>query len=212
VLHRPSGLATGFRDTKTYGSYAMGWFTGERAGTTALHHGGSTAGYTTEMAILPDRRLGLVVLTNAFTQHRLGEGALAVVLGRQPPPIAVHPAVGREWLWLALVQLVLVVFSVALVRRWASSRTKRPGPGWPRWWRLGAICVPDAAALVLVARELAGRDLPLQVSLLFFPALTALPLASAAFAAVWGVTRTVWASAVLARTPAAVSSGVSLSV
>ena len=211
ALHRPSGLATGFRDTTTYGSYAMGWFTGEKAGTTALHHGGSTPGYTTEMAILPDRRLGLVVLTNAFAQHHLGDGALAVVLGRQPPPIATHPPVGREWLWLALVQLVLLVLSVALVRRWASSRTKRPEPGWPRWWRLGAICLPDAAVLVLVARELAGRDMPLRVSLLFFPALTALPLASAAFAAVWGVTRTVWGSAVLAQRPAAVSSGVSQS-
>jgi hypothetical protein len=49
-LHRASGLATGFRDTKTYARYAMGWFTGVKAGTTALHRG-STPGYTTAMGI-----------------------------------------------------------------------------------------------------------------------------------------------------------------
>ena len=37
TLHRPSGLATGFRDAKVYGSYAMGWFAGEKAETPALH-------------------------------------------------------------------------------------------------------------------------------------------------------------------------------
>ena len=43
---------TGFRDTKVYGSYAMGWFAGEKAETPALHHGGSTPEDMMEMAIL----------------------------------------------------------------------------------------------------------------------------------------------------------------
>jgi CubicO group peptidase (beta-lactamase class C family) len=196
-LHRPSGLATGFRDTRTFGSYAMGWFTGVKAGTTALHHGGSTPGYMTALAILPDRRLGIVVLTNAFAPNHLDEGVLALLLGREPPPPAARAPVGLEWLWLPVVQLVLLVVSVMLVRRWTSFRTNRPVPGWRRWGGLAALSLPDAAILLLVARELAGRDLPLQVSLLFFPALTIPPLACGAFAAVWGISRTFWASRVL---------------
>jgi hypothetical protein len=194
TLHRPSGLATGFRDTKTYGSYAMGWFAGHKAGIPTLHHGGSTPGYTTEMAILPERRLGFVVLTNAFTRHQLGDGVLAVLLGREPPPIVSRTPLGREWLWLALSQLVLFLVSVALVRRRASSGRTRPARGWPRWWRLGALTLVDVGVLLWVARELAGRDMPLRVSLLYFPAITVLPLASAAFAVAWGITRTAWAA------------------
>jgi len=197
-LHRPSPFATGFRDTKTYAGYAMGWFTGERAGVATLHHGGSTPGYTTEMAILPERRLGLVVLTNAFAEHHLCEGVLALLLGREPPPTAARKALGVEWLWLALLQLVFLAVSAALLRRWASSPRKRPAPVRGRWWRLAALLLPNVAVLLLVARELAGRDLPLRVSLLFFPALTWLPLACAAFAAAWGVSCTLWASRVLA--------------
>ena len=64
---------------------------------------------------------------------------------------------------------------------------------------LGALWLPDAAVLLIVGRELAGRDLPLRVGLLFFPALTWLPLACAAFAAAWAVSRTLWASRVLRR-------------
>ncbi len=36
--------------------------------------------------------------------------------------------------------------------------------------------------------------MPLRVSLLYFPAITVVPLASAAFALVWGITRTAWAA------------------
>ena len=199
LLHRPSPFATGFRDAKTYAAYAMGWFTGERAGAAALHHGGSTAGYTTEMAILPERRLGLVVLTNAFTEHHLGEGVLCLLLGREPPPTTPRKPLGVGWLWLPLLQLVFLAVSLVLLRGWASSPLRRPAPGWARWWRLGALWLPEAAVLLIVARELAGRELPLRVSLLFFPALTWLPLACAAFAAVSGVGRTLWVSRVLRR-------------
>ena len=207
-LHRPSGLATGFRDSKTYGSYAMGWFAGEKAGTAALHHGGSTPGYTTAMAIVPERRLGVVVLTNAFAQHRLDEGVLAVLLGREPPAPAVRAPLGVRWLWLPVVQLVLFVASLALVRRFTTSRAGRPVPGWHRRVGLAALSLPDAGVLLIVARELASRDLTLRVSLLYFPALTILPLACAAFAVVWGVVRTTWASKSLAAGAAPHSCGI----
>jgi hypothetical protein len=83
---------------------------------------------------------------------------------------------------------------VALVRRWTSAGRTRPAPGWSRRWRLAVLALADAGVLLWVARELAGRDMPLRVSLLYFPAITVLPQASAAFAVVWGIARTAWAA------------------
>jgi CubicO group peptidase (beta-lactamase class C family) len=189
-LHRAAATPR-FRDTRTYAGYAMGWFTGEKAGTRVLHHGGSTPTFMTEMVLVPEKRLALVVLTNAFTANRLAEGVLDVVLGREPPAVESRPPLGVEWLWLPLGQLLTLVVSLALLRRW-KPRPTRSTPSWGAWSCLAALALLDAAVLLLTVRELATRDLPLRVSLLFFPALTWLPLACAAFAAVWGATRTVW--------------------
>jgi len=52
--------------------------------------------------------------------------------------------------------------------------------------------------LLPVAREVAGRDLTLRVGLLYFPAITIVRVAGAAFAVAWGVGRTLWASGTLA--------------
>ncbi len=187
-LHRPAATPH-FRDTRPYAGYGMGWFTGEKAGVRVLHHGGSTPSFMTEMVLVPERRLGIVVLTNAFTPNRLAEGVLAALLGQKPPPIEPHPPVGAEWLWLPLAQLLALALSLGLLLR---SRAAAATASWRRWWWLAPFALLDAAVLWLVVRELAGRDMSLRVGLLFFPAPTWLVLACGAFAVVWGVTRTVW--------------------
>ena len=60
-----------------------------------------------------------------------------------------------------------------------------------------ALGLLDAAVPLLSVRELVTRDMSLQTGLLFFPAPTWLVLACAAFAVVWGVTRTVWGAKLL---------------
>jgi CubicO group peptidase (beta-lactamase class C family) len=194
-LHRPAATP-GFRDKRTYAGYAMGWFTGEKAGATVLHHGGSTPSFMAEMVLVPEKRLALVVLTNAFTANRLAEGVLAVLVGREPAPTESRPPIGAEWLWLPLAQLLALVVSLALLRRWRS-RPPRSTPGWGQWSCLLALALLDAAVLLLVVRELATRDMSLQVGLLFFPAPTWLLLACASFAAISGVSRMVWGAKLL---------------
>jgi hypothetical protein len=54
-------------------SYGLGWFVDSYKGQTLLHHGGNTSGFSTDLAFLPEAKLGIVVmsngrLTNAFTQ------------------------------------------------------------------------------------------------------------------------------------------------
>ncbi len=62
--------------------YGLGWFTGEERGMRVLSHSGSTPGFVSELALLPEANLGLAVLTNggpgaatfAFAvRHRLSE-------------------------------------------------------------------------------------------------------------------------------------------
>lgn len=48
-------------------SYALGWFVGRRNNEVMASHGGSIDGFTSHMALLPDRRTGVVVLSNLGT-------------------------------------------------------------------------------------------------------------------------------------------------
>jgi CubicO group peptidase (beta-lactamase class C family) len=55
-------------------AYALGWFVDDYYGEPLVHHGGNAAGFTTEVAFMPDHDLGIVVLTN-------GQGANDLTVG-----------------------------------------------------------------------------------------------------------------------------------
>lgn len=44
--------------------YGLGWFVEDYRGLRLVHHGGNTLGFTSDLAFLPERGLGVVVLTN----------------------------------------------------------------------------------------------------------------------------------------------------
>ncbi len=46
-------------------SYGLGLIIGEEAGVTVIQHGGNTFGFTSDLFFLPEKNLGVVVLTNA---------------------------------------------------------------------------------------------------------------------------------------------------
>ncbi len=46
-------------------SYGLGWYVEQWQGLQAIRHGGNTRGFTSDLAVLPDADLGIVVLTNA---------------------------------------------------------------------------------------------------------------------------------------------------
>lgn len=45
-------------------SYGLGWFVDQYKGQPMLHHAGNTVGFTSELAFLPEAKLGISVLTN----------------------------------------------------------------------------------------------------------------------------------------------------
>lgn len=51
----------------TFEGYAMGWLPLNYNGVAMLNHSGGTGGFRTEMLMLPDSGIGIVVLTNSFS-------------------------------------------------------------------------------------------------------------------------------------------------
>jgi CubicO group peptidase (beta-lactamase class C family) len=47
-------------------SYGLGLFVSEEAGLQVIHHGGNTLGFSADLFFVPERELGVVVLTNAY--------------------------------------------------------------------------------------------------------------------------------------------------
>jgi len=61
-------------------SYGLGWFVGEYKGVRLIQHGGNTLGFTSLLAFLPDKELGVVVLSNAQSANAFTMAVLNRVL------------------------------------------------------------------------------------------------------------------------------------
>ena len=107
----------------TMTQYGLGWMVGEYRGLRLISHAGGSAGFTAELAFLPDADLGIVILSNAFSlrpfplafeyavQMRLFEllfdqpadfdAAIAALAASAPAPVAlgqVDPAAVEPYL------------------------------------------------------------------------------------------------------------------
>jgi CubicO group peptidase (beta-lactamase class C family) len=73
-------------DGKTNG-YALGWGTADKFGVHVAGHTGGQQGTDTAFTIVPERRLGVVVLTNMdnVDSNRLAEEILKIVLDFHEP-------------------------------------------------------------------------------------------------------------------------------
>jgi CubicO group peptidase (beta-lactamase class C family) len=89
-MHYPAATTT--RGRGGGAAYGMGWVI-DPSGEPAIWHGGDTANFHSDLILLPERRLGVVVLTNvngdlAITtgaQGVIAQGVRQLLLGQQPP-------------------------------------------------------------------------------------------------------------------------------
>jgi CubicO group peptidase (beta-lactamase class C family) len=80
-------------------SYGLGWFVDRYKGARLLHHGGNTLGFTTDLALLPDAGVGIVVITNARVSNSFNEAVrfrLFELLYEQPAAFDVEAAYAME--------------------------------------------------------------------------------------------------------------------
>lgn len=68
VVETPHGNYFNRWDGLEHAYYALGWRVFDYRGLRVVHHGGGVRGYRSEIALVPDRNLGLVVLFNAETK------------------------------------------------------------------------------------------------------------------------------------------------
>ncbi|HMF57131.1 MAG TPA: serine hydrolase domain-containing protein, partial [Pyrinomonadaceae bacterium] len=74
--------------------YGLGWFLGQWRGHKIVHHGGNIDGFNAEVAMMPDQKLGFVMLTNVSTStlsSSLMENVWNNLAGDGPGGVAVDP-------------------------------------------------------------------------------------------------------------------------
>ena len=112
----------------------MGWEDSELSGVRVVRHSGDTGNFHANMIVVPESQWGVVVLMNGSNHLRLAgmdgiaNGVVSLLLGHQPPPepfeqakvlLLVVEAVGA-------LQVLGIVRSVVLVRRWRRQPERRP--------------------------------------------------------------------------------------
>lgn len=130
-------LLTPLVDTERFG-YAMGWRVGPIAGEPAFHHGGVLYDFRGKLIGLPERDMGVVVLTNASsmfgrpTSHHIANGIAALLSGKKPP----RAGLPLRWvLWgiagfMALMTIGLIKEAVQ-ARGWVADKAEQVrGGGW----------------------------------------------------------------------------------
>jgi CubicO group peptidase (beta-lactamase class C family) len=193
-LHRPVS------PLNAHWSYAMGWMSGTLGGQTVLWHNGLVPDFYAFMALVPERREGLVLLVNAGNLlelprlNRMAFGALARLIGREvdldPSICAMCPVfpLGQESTVQAVrpIAVALVVLQCCWIawsakrRRWRSSKANTLSLAMALLW----------AASVLFAFPLVAQ-MPPSVMNDLMPDLADVINASVAIALAWAVVRVV---------------------
>jgi CubicO group peptidase (beta-lactamase class C family) len=171
-------------------SYAMGWLTEQLVGRDALTHSGSTPGYMSSMTIVPDLRLGVVVLTNRHSLSdgsriaALADGVVATMLGGPwSPPRAdgLFQAVRAILAAIAAWLVISLVAALRLVRR----------PFVRRWAQVAAIAVLGLVDVVVAVFCFlvfpAINDAALRITFMYMPDVVIVDLALGAIAVFEGV-------------------------
>jgi len=161
----PAGVAalhTAGATVNATSAYGMGWVIHHQPQATRFEHNGDASTFHSNMLLLPEEQIGIVVLTNiggvnnAAAMNIPIEGVAAILLGHSLSP-SVDPAPDLIGPALPLAPiLILVVWIVGwylIIRRW-QRRGELPLPGMRRFWHyvlpLGVeLCLATLAWLIV---------------------------------------------------------------
>jgi CubicO group peptidase (beta-lactamase class C family) len=175
LLHTPSAREAG---------YALGWSArGPADATTRLEHSGNLHTFTSEQAIWPETRYGVVLLFNAgspmiLDQNAIVHGVFDIVEGTTPPSSGPHLATRLDsgLAVLTIVALTLGAFGVARARRWSR---RRHTPVRRALTLLPAVMVLGAGpAFPHLVETLLSRDVTWRAAAYGWPALVVFVLAA----------------------------------
>ena len=124
-------------------SYGMGWQIRGQPGSRIIDHTGDTSNFHSNMLLLPDQQIGIVILINVSGYSQVNainipiEGVAAILLGHDLTAAVDPPA---NWIspLVPLVPLFILVIWIAgsylSIQRWRQ-RGKLPPRGSLRFWR-----------------------------------------------------------------------------
>src|SRR5919107_1814372 len=218
AMHRPA-VKEGDRDI----FYGMGW---ERRSTLSsvpvIQHDGTNSNFYADMILEPEGRWGIVILANfnSFNLNGgrlqgLSSGVISLLHGQAPPdvPMPHHPLLSSAMLLVAVVsvlQLLGILRSVVLLRRWRTQPNRRPRGRWVVALRVGVPLILNVGWGLFMLIGFPQLLYPLSHTLLIVPDLGYLVVVSGVVALSWGIVRTVLASFALRHSGTPKATGRSL--
>ncbi len=193
-LHRG---AVEFRELgDTTGQYAMGWFVDNVGAVKAVWHSGNVPDFSSYMALIPEQKKGVVMLLNSDPTAlppvlmEVGLRVAALLAGQQPAPIRLGfiPWAMRALPLIPLLQMVGVVSTLGMLRRWHREPALRPSLG--RIWALHILAplIPNLSLAALAIYLRIGS--PLDYLKFFNPDVYWTALLCGGFAGIWAFLRT----------------------
>jgi hypothetical protein len=184
--------------------YAMDWTVGQIGGETALYKGGALADFKSQMVLLPERHMGVVVLMNANKQFHTGLGdmrlplipynVVELLLGQPATdfPASPIPTLLYVALFLTLVvQVSGMLRAVRQLRCWHNRSKQRPvdRPGLVTHLVLPLLTNLGWGLFALLWPRL--FDAPLSYLIYVAPDIGYILLISGVVALAWGIIRSV---------------------
>jgi CubicO group peptidase (beta-lactamase class C family) len=192
MLHAPGSKISALR------SYGMGWEIQSQPGSTKISHNGDVSNFHSNMLLLPDQHIGIVVLINIGEFYNNAaislpiEGVADIVLGKnltatRTPPLTIIPQV--MMLAILLIPVLWIVWSYRSIRRW-QNRSKLPLQRISLFWRLFLPLVIDFCPVVFVWIILPAQfDAPMEVIALVVPDVFVVIVILTALSLGWAVAR-----------------------
>jgi CubicO group peptidase (beta-lactamase class C family) len=200
AMHRPA-VREGEKDI----FYGMGWEARSLGSVPVVRHDGTNSNFYADMALEPEGRWGVVILTN-FDSFNLNGGRLQglssgviSLLHEQAPrdvPMPHHPILAPAMLLVAVVsvlQVLGILRSVMLLKRWRTQPNSHSRGRWVVALRVGLPLVLNVGWGLFMLIGFPNLLYPLSLTLLLMPDLGYLVVVSGVVALSWGIVRTVLA-------------------
>jgi CubicO group peptidase (beta-lactamase class C family) len=201
-MHRPAAGNQVIGQSFTKESYGMGWFVRETEGVRMVTHSGVAPNFHAELVLVPEGKWGIVLLMNGENNLQparisgMASGVTGLLVGKELPafvtPNDLKPTLLKFVLLVGGIQMLGMIWSVAVLRRWRSHPERRP----QGWLRVGLHLVPPIVlnllwGLVCLVGLPRAFFWPLSYLVFEVPDLGYALVLSGAVALSWGVLRPV---------------------
>lgn len=177
------------------GYYGMGWISEETGGSRIVWHSGTVPDFGAFMALVPEQKKGIILLFNAnhammkMTFDEVGLSAAELLAGvpTKPHRFGALPWVMRSMPLLPILQMVGIISTLRLIRRWKADPEHFPSQ--KRIWKQHILLplIPNllaALTLIPVTSKMRGWVK------LFMPDFSQIAWICGSFAVIWTFLRT----------------------